>query len=174
MDDPQDLLDDDNRTKLARLLPELVGEGAQIIITTYDRSFAREVVEVGRKLGRVEHRSVHPVNVNNNILRTAVATEELDRRRDAYEADNDNASLAQDYAGELRVFLEARLADMFDDPAYPAYAYPSTAPTLSDFLGRLRGLERSAPNVRIPIQSGHRFRFHSGHHSDLKPATVPR
>ncbi len=29
-------------------------------------------------------------------------------------------------------------------------------------------------HVRIPIQSGHRFRFHSGHHSDLKPATVPR
>jgi hypothetical protein len=28
--------------------------------------------------------------------------------------------------------------------------------------------------VRIPIEAGHRFRFHAGHHSDLKPATVPR
>lgn len=26
-------------------------------------------------------------------------------------------------------------------------------------------------NVRIPIQSGHRFRFEVGHRSDLKPAT---
>ena len=147
MDDPQDLLDDDNRVKLARLLPDLVGEGAQIIVTTYDRFFAREVAAAGRKNAMVEHRSVHPVNVNNNILRTAVATEELDRRRDAYEADKDNAVLAQNYAGEVRVFLEARLADMFDDPAYPAYAYPSAAPALSDYVGRLRGLEKAAPNA---------------------------
>lgn len=147
MDDPQDLLDDDNRIKLARLLPDLVDEGAQIIVTTYDRFFAREVAEVGRRRAMVEHRSVHPVNINNSILRIAVATEELDRRRDAHKADKDNAVLAQDYAGEVRVFLEARLADMFDDPAYPAYAYPSAAPTLSDYVGRLRGLEKAAPNA---------------------------
>lgn len=147
MDDPQDLLDDDNRVKLARLLPDLVSEGAQIIVTTYDRFFAQEVAAVGRRHAMVEHRSVHPVNVNNTILWTAVATEELDRRRDAYKRDKDNAVLAQDYAGEVRVFLEARLADMFDDPAYPAYAYPPAAPTLSDYIGRLRGLENAAPNA---------------------------
>ena len=146
LDDPQDLLDDDNRTKLARMLPDLVGKGAQIIGTTYDRFFAREVVDIGRKRGMIEHRSVHPVNINNDTLRTAVATEELDRRRDAYYADKDNAVCAQDYAGEVRVFLEARLADMFDDPAYPAYAYPSAAPTLSDYINRLRALQKSAPN----------------------------
>jgi hypothetical protein len=28
--------------------------------------------------------------------------------------------------------------------------------------------------VRIPIHSGHRFRFDVGRHSDLKPATVPK
>ena len=28
--------------------------------------------------------------------------------------------------------------------------------------------------LRIPIEAGHLFRDHSGHHSDLKPATVPR
>jgi hypothetical protein len=27
--------------------------------------------------------------------------------------------------------------------------------------------------VRIPIQSGHRFRFDAGRRSDLKPATIP-
>jgi hypothetical protein len=147
MDDPQDLLDDDNRSKLARLLPELVGEGAQIIVTTYDRFFAREAAAAGRQHATIEHRSVHPVNINNNILRTAEATDDLDRRRDAYKADVDNASLAQDYAGEVRVFLEARLADMFDDPAYPAYAYPPGAPMMSDYLGRLRGLERASVNA---------------------------
>jgi hypothetical protein len=42
MDDPQDLLDDDNRSKLARLLPDLVGEGAQIIVTTYVVSLSED------------------------------------------------------------------------------------------------------------------------------------
>ncbi|MDF2119156.1 S8 family peptidase [Roseiarcaceae bacterium H3SJ34-1] len=36
------------------------------------------------------------------------------------------------------------------------------------------GTSYAAPRVvRIPIQSGHRFRFEVGHHSELKPATVP-
>jgi hypothetical protein len=33
---------------------------------------------------------------------------------------------------------------------------------------------RAGDVVRIPIQSGHRFRFDVGRHSDLKPATVPK
>jgi len=28
--------------------------------------------------------------------------------------------------------------------------------------------------LRIPIQSGHRFRFDAGRRSDLKPATIPK
>ena len=28
--------------------------------------------------------------------------------------------------------------------------------------------------VRIPRQSGHRFRFEAGHRSDLMPATIPK
>ena len=28
--------------------------------------------------------------------------------------------------------------------------------------------------LRIPTQSGHRFRFDAGHRSDLKPATIPK
>ncbi|MDE2462513.1 MAG: hypothetical protein KGO02_02180, partial [Alphaproteobacteria bacterium] len=147
LDDPQDLLDDDNRSKLARLLPELAGEGAQLIVSTYDRFFAREAAEAGRKFAAIEHRSVHPVNVHNPVLRIPVATEELDRKRDAYLADKDNAGLAQDYAGEVRVYIEARLSDMFDDPAYPAYAYPTTPPMLTALIDRLRGLEKAAPNA---------------------------
>jgi hypothetical protein len=29
-------------------------------------------------------------------------------------------------------------------------------------------------NLRIPTQSGHRFRFEAGHRSDLMPATIPK
>jgi hypothetical protein len=32
----------------------------------------------------------------------------------------------------------------------------------------------SRPFVRIPTQSGHRFRFEAGHRSDLMPATIPK
>jgi hypothetical protein len=28
--------------------------------------------------------------------------------------------------------------------------------------------------LRIPTQSGHRFRFDAGHRSEMKPAVIPR
>ncbi|MBR0739746.1 AAA family ATPase [Bradyrhizobium liaoningense] len=146
-DDPQELLDHDNKEKLARLLPELVQQGAQLFVATYDRHFARAAVSAAREHSNIEHRSVHPVNPSRSRLETAQAVEELDRKRISYERDKDNASLAQDYANEMRVFLEARLADLFDDPAYPAYGLPSRAPTFSDYLGRLRGLVSAPPNA---------------------------
>ncbi|MDK1494485.1 hypothetical protein QN219_31630 [Sinorhizobium sp. 7-81] len=146
LDDPQELLDHDNKEKLARLLPDLAKQGAQIIVATYDRYFARAVVAAGREHASIEHRSVHPVNPYRELT-TASATEELERKRDAYEKDKDNARLAQDYANEVRIFLEARLADLFDDPAYPSYAAASKLPTLSDHLGHLNSLINSPPNA---------------------------
>ncbi len=147
LDDPQELLDHDNKAKLARLLPELVKRGGQLVVATYDRHFARAATAAGREYSTIEHRSVHPVNHHRNLLKTASAVEELDLKRNAYEGDKDNASLAQDYAGEVRDFLEARLTDLFDDPAYPAYAAGSRAPTLADHLGHLRGLVNNPPNA---------------------------
>ena len=70
----------------------------------------------------------------------------LDQKRAAFERCTDDAAKAQDYVSEARVFIEARLADLFDDPAYPAYSVHSGAPTLSDRLCRLRGLISSQPN----------------------------
>lgn len=146
-DDPQELLDHDNKSKLARLLSELANNGGQLAIATYDRHFARETVAAARKYAAIEHRSVHPVNPSRATVVTAAAVEELDRKRTAYENDQDSAPLAQDYANEVRTFLEARLADLFDDPAYPAYAVDSKKPALNDFLGRLRSLVRHPPNA---------------------------
>jgi hypothetical protein len=147
LDDPQELLDHDNKEKLARLLPELAKSGGQIILATYDRFFARTAVAAGRKHSSIEHRSVHPVNPSRNRLETAAAVEELDVKRDAYEADKDNAARAQDFASEVRSFLEARLSDLFDDPAYPAHSASSKAPTLMNHLGHLRTLVNSPPNA---------------------------
>jgi AAA domain len=146
-DDPQELLDHDNKEKLAALLPELCKHGAQLLVATYDRHFARAVAAAGRQNAIIEHRSVHPVNPCRDKIETATAVEGLEVKRSAYKRDIDNALLAQDYANEVRDFLEARLTDLFDDPAYPAYAAVSKAPTLADHLGHLRNLVKSPPNA---------------------------
>ncbi|MDP1701728.1 MAG: hypothetical protein Q8L53_12325 [Aestuariivirga sp.] len=146
LDDPQELLDDDNRDRLARTLPELVKIGVQLVLTTHNRLFARMSVAEARKDDLVEHRSVHPVNEMRAKVETAPAIEELDSKRMAFERNVDNASKAQDYATEARAFIEARLADLFDDPAYPAFSASSKAAGFADYLGRLRGLIGKPPN----------------------------
>jgi hypothetical protein len=146
LDDPQELLDDDNRDRLARTLPDIVKVGAQLLLTTHNRLFARMSVAEARKADLVEHRSVHPVNEMRATVKTAPAIEELDRKREAFEGNVDDAAKAQDYVIEARVFIEERLADLFDDPAYPAFSAPSKAPTFADYLGRLRGLVGKPPN----------------------------
>ena len=146
LDDPQELLDDDNRDRLARTLPEIVKVGAQLVLTTHNRLFARMSVAEARKADLVEHRSVHPVNEMRAVVKTAPAIEELDSKRAAFEQNVDDAAKAQDYVIEARVFIEQRLADLFDDPAYPAFSAPSKAPAFADYLGRLRGLVRKPPN----------------------------
>jgi AAA domain len=146
LDDPQELLDDDNRDRLARTLPELTKVGARLLVTTHSRNFARMAVEEGRKDQLVEHRSVHPVNWARATAETAPAIEELDRKWIEFVKHVDDAAKAQDYANEARAFIEARLADLFDDPAYPAYSASSKAPGFSNLLGRLRGLVGKPPN----------------------------
>ena len=52
--------------------------------------------------------------------------------------------------------------------------------TALSFCRRLRSIEAipfttvTSRGLRIPTQSGHRFRFDAGHRSDLKPATIPK
>jgi len=147
LDDPQELLDHDNRERLAGMLPELVDKGGQLLVATYDRFFARTAVAAAREHAAVEHRSVHPVNATRSVLETALAVEDVERKRDAFDRDRDDAPTAQDYANEVRVFLEARLGDLFDDPAYPAYSAGSKAPAFAAYLDRLRGLTKSPPNA---------------------------
>jgi hypothetical protein len=147
LDDPQELLDYDNRERLAGMLPELVSTGGQLLVATCDRFFARAAVAAARKYAAVEHRSVHPVNAARSVLETALAVEDVELKREAFERDKDDAAAAQDYASEVRVFVEARLGDLFDDPVYPAYSTGSKAPALAAHLNRLRGLTKSLPNA---------------------------
>ncbi|MBB3941459.1 hypothetical protein GGR39_003136 [Novosphingobium fluoreni] len=155
LDDPQDLLDYDNRARLARALNKLAEGGAQILATTYDRSFGRILVAEARGSNRVEHRAVHPVHTSRGTLETSLAIEDLDRKRNEFVANADSAPHAQDYANQARIFLEARLGDLFDDPAYPAFSAPTDAPTLMPLVGRLRSLVTARSNelFRSPVLS---------------------
>lgn len=153
LDDPQDLLDHDNRQRLARAITKLASDGAQILTTTHDRNFARTLVSEARNGDLITHCSVHPVNASRGTIEISLAIEDLDRKRLAFINNKDSASHAQDYANEARIFLEARLGDLFDDPAYPAYSTITKAPTLIPLFDRLRGLVSAKSNelFRSPI-----------------------
>lgn len=140
LDDPQELLDHDNRQRLAHGLAAVAEAGAQLLITTHDRRFARSVVAENRMADRVQHLSVHAVNSVHPTLSLSPTIEEVDRRRQAFINNPDSAVAAQDYASDLRVFIEARLGDLFDDLAEPAHATSTQALTLFPLLDRLRAL----------------------------------
>lgn len=140
LDDPQELLDHHNRQRLAHGLAGVAAGGAQLLVTTHDRRFAKSLVAETRAVDRIEHLSVHPVNGVRPTLGLSPAIEEVDRRRQEFLAVEDGAAEAQTYASDVRVFLEARLGDLFDDLAEPAHATTTQALTLFPLVDRLRGL----------------------------------
>lgn len=140
LDDPQELLDNDNRARLARGLSILAEKDAQIFATTHNKQFARELVRENRSKRCVEHLSVHPVNSERPVLKLSPSIEEVDRKKEEYKANLDSDSHAQDYASDLRVFLEARIGDLFDESVDPAYANPTKAPTLMNLVDKLKSL----------------------------------
>ncbi|RFC62745.1 hypothetical protein DYI37_12275 [Fulvimarina endophytica] len=143
LDDPQELLDNDNKERLARGLSSLAADGAQILVTTHDRKFARSLVAECRSEDLVQHLSVHPVNANRLTVALSPAIEEVDRKRQAFDSNPDSARDAQDYASDLRVFVEVRLGDLFDNAVHPAHAGATRAPTLATLVDRLRSLVAS-------------------------------
>lgn len=140
LDDPQELLDHDNRQRLAHGLAAAASAGAQLLVTTHDRRFARSLVAENRGADCIQHLSIHPVNIVHPTLSLSPTVEEVDRRRQAFIANPDSMIDAQNYASDLRVFIEARLGDLFDDLAEPAHATSSRALTLFPLLDKLRAL----------------------------------
>jgi len=142
LDDPQELLDEENEERLADMLPLLTKIKAQLLVTTHDQRFATMVAKTGKASGDIEHRSVHPVNIERLTLQTPLSVGDLEKKKDNYKRDVDVAMAAQDYVAECRVFIEARLADLLDDPAY---AVTNHKPTLATYLNHIRSLVKSNP-----------------------------
>lgn len=146
MDDPQELLDEENEERLADTLPKLANIKAQLFVTTHDHRFATLAARVGLSSGIIEHRSVHPVNADRHTLQSPLAVGDLEKKRNEYRQDIDNQTIAQDYLAECRVFIEARLADLFDDPAYTSNNHK---PTLSSYLCHARSLMNKNPGHEL-------------------------
>jgi len=141
LDDPQELLDGENRHRLADSLVLLATEGSQLVVTTHDKPFSELLVQAGKADGvAVDHRSVHPPSKERPTLQTCPSVLDIQRLHEAFIKDENDAIAAREYAAESRVFIETRLGDLFDIPAYHATSATTTSlPTLADFLFRLRG-----------------------------------
>jgi hypothetical protein len=137
LDDPQELLDDENREHLAGSLKHLIEVGAQLVVTSYDRRFAGVVARIDGGTG-VEHLAVHPATENQPVIRTIPHQTEILVRKALYDEDRNAEEPARSFADGCRVFFEAILGDIFDDPAHFAWAKAYTNPTLADFVARLR------------------------------------
>jgi hypothetical protein len=145
-DDPQELLDAENRDRLAKTLITLTEEDAQVFVTSYDKTFAAEVAAIGGRTNAVAHHAVLPVTRLRPTAEVPFSVLQIDKLQQDFKDDPDNIEAAKNYASESRTFIEARLADFFDDAAYPATVSFTLKPTFSDHLGRLRGLVRMPPN----------------------------
>ncbi|QDH66611.1 MULTISPECIES: ATP-binding protein [Pseudomonas] len=157
LDDPQELLDGDNRDRLAEALYEIYKASAQLIITTHDTRFALAVARrLQGKSVPFNHQYVHPATATRGTIFLTPSVSRVQTAFEQFKAHPDDPGAAQDYLAECRVFLEGRMGDLFDDRAYPAAATVSFAPTLGDHLSRLRGLIKNPPNelFKSPIIKG--------------------
>ena len=147
LDDPQELLDIENRNRLAETVVHLAKE-AQMVVTSHDRGFAQMLVVAGKaKSVEVDHRAVHPPSRKRPTLHTSPSVAKVQRAYLAAVDDENDADAARDYVSECRVFIEARLGDFFDDVAFPATSAPKVdLPTLMEHINRLRTAVKAPAN----------------------------
>lgn len=145
LDDPQELLDSENRERLAGALVSLIPE-AQLVVTSYDARFAKPLCQAAKHANKkVEHLEVHPATRLQPVARTTPPLFIILERQERFEKDKNAEEPAREFADGCRVFFETKLGDIFDDPSSAQWAKETPHPTLQDFVGRLRGQVRSAP-----------------------------
>ncbi len=158
LDDAQELLDDENRQRLASGLANLAGS-AQLILTSYDPRFASFVIRAPSLAG-IKHFSVQPATVLQPVIRTTPSQSEIARRHELFEVDRNQEEPARDFADGCRVYLEAMLGDLFDDPAHSTWARQNSHPTLASFVTRLRPLVKVSPQGMFASNVFRRFVDH--------------
>lgn len=147
LDDPQELLDGDNRERLAESLPEIVKENGQLILTTHDRKFSTLVNNSFQSSPyEGDFQYIHPATKIRPTLFCSPSLADVQKSYDKYVSDINNSEYSQNYVSECRLFIEGRLGDLFDDSAFPSASTIKFKPTLMDHMGRLRGLVKSSSN----------------------------
>lgn len=133
LDDPQELLDVDNREKLADSIKSLRAANAQLILTTHDGRFAASVARRAHGASvELNHQYVHPATAKTDgRIHLTPSVTQVQLAHDAYVDDYDDAVNAQHYASECRVFIEGRMGDIFDDAAFPTASTHTFAPMLA-------------------------------------------
>jgi hypothetical protein len=159
LDDPQELLDDENRERLASALVPLVASGAQLVVSSYDSRFCARAARLPIP-GGLEHLEVNPATRLQPVIRTTPPLPVIEQRRTRFEADPNLEEPAREFADGCRVFFEAKLGDMFDDPAFTAWSITNPDPTLATFVQRLRPLVKSAPQGMFSAHVFRRFVDH--------------
>ncbi len=160
LDDPQELLDDENRERLAAALVPLAATGAQLIVTSYDPRFCARVSRLPIPNG-IEHLEVHPATRQQPVVRTTPLLPVIQRRKALFDADRNQEEPARDFADGCRVFFEAKLGDMFDDPAHAMWAIANPDPTLATFVQRLRPIVKAGPEGMFSAHIFRRFVEHA-------------
>ena len=147
LDDPQELLDGDNRERLAESLPKIIKSNGQVVLTTHDTKFAQLVNRgVQGSVYDGDFQYIHPATKIRQTLFCSPSMDNVHECYTKYLSDIDNSEYSQNYASECRLFIEGRLGDLFDDSAFPSASTIKFKPTLMDHMGRLRGLVNSASN----------------------------
>jgi hypothetical protein len=136
LDELQELFDPHNRARVARTIPEVAKEGAQVLLTTNDHDFGKMVCGSAHRVvtaDRTVHWHVLPAKAGLRLT-LCEFREAIERKRDAFDTKENDHDVAREYLNELRIYLDAQLLNLFDvsDPAMPS------RPTLADLLNAIR------------------------------------
>jgi hypothetical protein len=160
LDDPQDLLDDHNRESLASAIKQLVSDGAQPVVTSYNAAFAGAVArQTG--VGLINHYSIEPCTTARPRVAVSLAVSAIAKKRSKFESDENDADKARDYANECRIFFENKLGSIFDDRAHSAWNAEKPHPTLADYVQRVRTVSSPAGQGMFAGSAFKRFAAHS-------------
>ncbi|MDP8240378.1 MAG: ATP-binding protein [Candidatus Hatepunaea meridiana] len=141
LDDIQELFDERNRERIAVSVPRMIENNEHIILVTNNRHFRGDITRsISQESSRdkLNHRIIHTLNNERHCLKLGVFVEEIDKKRKAFE-DNENVHQpARDYVKDLRIYLEQRMIDFCGtiDSDLPH------DPTLSDLINYVRRLRR--------------------------------
>jgi len=139
LDDLQELFDIHNRRHVADSISEITCLDCRIITTTNDPRFGDQVAAAAsRKLSNrnIDRRQIYPLNSVRSHIELGIFIQEINKKRKSFDnPDNkNNDSIAQDYINELRIYLETRLSDFFNDEITPRIPSPSSFSELVDAI----------------------------------------